>query len=269
MIHTSAVIDESTIIGKNVEIGPFVVIGKNVKLGDNVKILAHAYLEYCEIGEGTKIEPFATIGTAPQDLGYKGQETKAIIGKNCWIKEYVTIHRGAEEGTATIIGDKCLLMVGTHVAHNCILGDEVIMANLATIGGHVHVGFGAFLGGQCVFHQNVRIGEMAIISGASAARMDILPYTKSEGIPCIPHGINAIGLRRRGISKNDRDALHKAVRLLTSDNYNTSQALEIIDKEVEQNEYVKKLVEFVKTSKRGVTLKDKDAYHGSSTGKEN
>ena len=263
MIHKSAVIDESAIIGQNVEIGPNVVIGKDVKIGDNVKIMAGAYLEYCDIGEGTTISPFACIGTAPQDLGYKGEPTKAIIGKNCIIKEYVTVHRGAEEGTATVVGDKCLLMVGTHVAHNCVLENEVIMANLATIGGHVHVGFGAFLGGQSVFHQNVRIGEMAIISGASAARMDILPYTKSEGIPCIPHGINAIGLRRRGVSKDDRDALHKAVRLLRSPDYNTTQAIELIKKEVPMNKYVTNVIDFIKTSKRGVTLKNKDAYYAN------
>lgn len=263
MIHKSAVIDETAVIGKNVKIGPNVVIGKNVILNDNVEIIANAYLEYCEIGEGTVISPFAAIGTAPQDLGYKNEPTKAIIGKNCIIKEYVTVHRGAKEGTETVIGDKCLLMVGAHVAHNCVLENEVIMANQATIGGHVHIGFGCFLGGQSVFHQNIRIGEMSIISGASAARMDILPYTKSEGIPCIPHGINAIGLKRRGVSKEDRDALHTAIRLLTSPNYNTSQALEVIEKEVTKNQYVENVIEFIKTSKRGVTLKDKSAFYGT------
>lgn len=267
MIHESAVIDKSAVIGKNVEIGPYVVIGENVVLGDNVKIIANAYLEHCEIGEGTVISPFAAIGTAPQDLGYKGELTKAIIGKNCIIKEYVTVHRGAEEGTSTVVGDKCLLMVGTHVAHNCVLENEVIMANQATIGGHVHIGYGCFLGGQSVFHQNIRIGELSIVSGASAARMDILPYTKSEGIPCAPHGINAIGLRRRGFSKEDRDALHKAVRLLTSPKYNTTQAIEVIQKEMPQNKYVDNMIDFIKTSKRGVTLKSKAAF-GAMGGSE-
>lgn len=152
-------------------------------------------------------------------------------------------------------------MAYSHVAHNCELGDEVIFANAATIGGHVKVGFGAFLGGQSVFHQNIRIGEMAIISGASAARLDILPYCKAEGIPALPIGLNAIGLRRRGVDKASRDAIHKAIRILRSPDYNTTQALEVIENEVEKNEYVNKLVDFVKTSKRGVTLRFKDAYY--------
>ena len=263
MIHNSAVIDKSAIIGENVEIGANVVIGENVKLGDNVKIIANAYLEHCEIGTGTVISPFAAIGTPPQDLGYKNEPTKAVIGKNCLIKEYVTVNRASGEGNITKVGDKCLLMVSSHVAHNCVLGDEVIMANAATIGGHVHVGFGAFLGGLSVFHQNIRIGEMTIISGASAARMDIIPYAKAEGIPCIPLGINAIGLRRRNVSKEDRDELHKAVRILRSPDFNTTQAIEEIQKSVKQNDYVKKLIEFIQTSKRGVTLRNKGAYYGN------
>jgi len=263
-IHKTAIISDTAQIAEGVEIGPYAIIGEHTVLKKDVKVGAHAYLEYCEIGEGTVISPFAAIGTAPQDLGYKGQRTKSVIGSNCQIREYVTVNRATgEEGSATVVGDKCLLMAYAHVAHNCKLGNEVIMANSATIGGHVQVGFGAFLGGMSVFHQNIRIGEMAIISGASAARRDIPPYTNSEGIPSLIAGINAIGLKRRGVSAKEREEIRKAVKILKSTEFNTTQALDEIDKTVEQNEYVKKLTEFVRTSKRGVSIRGKESYHGN------
>ena len=228
MIDKRAIISDDAQIGQNVTIGANAVIGENVKIGDNVIIMPNAYLEHCEIGDGTLISPFASIGTAPQDLGYKGQPTKSIIGKNCIIKEYATVNRAATEGDATIVGDKCMLMTSTHVAHNCVLENEVIMANLATIGGHCHVGFGAFIGGMSVFHQNVRIGEMCIVSGFSAARMDVLPYCKGEGRPPIPHGINSIGLKRRGIPLETRENLKHALKILKSGEYLISVACTVI-----------------------------------------
>ena len=255
MIDKRAIISDDAQIGQNVTIGANAVIGENVKIGDNVIIMPNAYLEHCEIGDGTLISPFASIGTAPQDLGYKGQPTKSISGKNCIIKEYATVNRAATEGDATIVGDKCMLMTSTHVAHNCVLENEVIMANLATIGGHCHVGFGAFIGGMSVFHQNVRIGEMCIVSGFSAARMDVLPYCKGEGPPPIPHGINSIGLKRRGIPLETRENLKHALKILKSGEYLISVACDVIEQEVPQDEYVKKFVKFIRESKRGITLR--------------
>ena len=255
MIDKRAIISDDAQIGQNVTIGANAVIGENVKIGDNVIIMPNAYLEHCEIGDGTLISPFASIGSAPQDLGYKGQPTKSIIGKNCIIKEYATVNRAATEGDATIVGDKCMLMTSTHVAHNCVLENEVIMANLATIGGHCHVGFGAFIGGMSVFHQNVRIGEMCIVSGFSAARMDVLPYCKGEGRPPIPHGINSIGLKRRGIPLETRENLKHALKILKSGEYLISVACDVIEQEVPQDEYVKKFVKFIRESKRGITLR--------------
>ena len=260
-IHPTAVIDETAQIAQDVEIGAYTIIGKNVVIESGCKIAENANIQYAHIGKNTRISPFASIGGEPQDLGYKGELTGVIIGENCWIREFATVNRASGEGN-TIIGNNCLLMAYTHVAHNCVLGDNVIMANAATLGGHCHVGFGAFLGGMSVFHQNLRIGDMAIISGASASRMDIIPYCKAEGIPCLPVGLNAIGLRRKGVDKDSRDAIHKAIRILRSEQYNTTQALEVIEGEFKGNEYVDKLVEFVRTSKRGCTLRDKAAYHG-------
>lgn len=255
MIHNTAIIHKSAQIADGVEIGPNVVIGENVKLESGVKILANAYLEYCEIGEGTIINPFASIGTAPQDLSYKGEPTRAIVGKNCLIKENVTINRGANSGDLTTrVGNKCLLMVGSHVAHNCQLSDEVILANLVTLGGHIQVGFGAFIGGMSVFHQNIRIGEMTILGGFSGARQDVLPYSKYDGRVATPLGLNVVALKRRGVSQEERNVLNEAFKILTSPDFNTTQAIEEINNKGLINEHVKKMLEFVKSSKRGVAL---------------
>lgn len=256
MIDKTAIIDESAIIAEDAIIGPNVVIGKNVKIGERTRVIANAYIEYAEIGEDCTISPFSTIGSEPQDLGYKGEETKVVIGNGTIIKENVTIHRGAACGDFTTrIGNKCLLMVGSHVAHNCVLEDEVILANLVTLGGHIHVGFGAFVGGMSVFHQNIRIGKMAIISGFSAARQDILPFSKGEGRPPVARGLNVVALKRRGYSMADIDVARSAFKYLISPEYNTTQAIEKIREEGKVNSIVEEMIEFVQTSKRGVTLK--------------
>lgn len=263
-IHKTAIIDETAKIAEGVEIGAHVIIGKDVILEKGVSIGANAFVEYAHIGENTKISPFVSIGGEPQDLGYKGEKTGVIIGKNCWIREFATVNRASGEGTYTKVGDNCLLMAYAHVAHNCVVEDSVIMANAATIGGHVHVGFGAWLGGMSLFHQNVRVGEMSIMSGGAATRLDILPYSKYEGKPANLMGINAIGLRRKGVSKDSIAAIHKAIRFLKSPEYNTTQAIEKIREEIQDNEYVDKMIEFLKTTKRGVGLKIKksDLYQG-------
>jgi UDP-N-acetylglucosamine acyltransferase len=254
-IHKTAIIAEGTIIPSSCEIGPNVVIGENVVLGENVKIIANAYLEYCEIGDGTIIYPFASIGTAPQDLSYKGQKTKAVIGKNCIIKEYVTINRAAgEDGAITKVGDKCLFMASSHVAHNCVVEDEVIFANLATIGGHCHVCKGAFLGGMSVYHQNVRIGEYVIISGFSAARMDIPPFAKADGRPAILHGPNTIGLKRRGFTPQERKNIKEAYRQIQSRKKILSEVLQDIENQFSDDKNVMRIVNFIRESKRGIYL---------------
>ena len=254
MIDNRAIISKDAQIGNNCEIGPNAYIGENVILGDNVKVCANAYIEHSTIGEGTIISPFASVGTPPQDLGYKNEPTKVIVGKNCQIREYATIHRASGEGKSTVIGDKCLLMVSSHVAHNCVLDDEVILANLVTLGGHIKVGFGAFVGGMSVFHQNIRIGKMSIVSGFSAARQDILPFSKGEGRPPVPRALNVVALKRRGVALEDRTNLNKAFKILISPDLNTTQALDKIKSEVQNNKYIEELIEFVQTSKRGVTL---------------
>ena len=255
-IHPSAVIHPTAEISEGVIIGPNVVIGEGVKIGKDTRIIANAYIEYAEIGERCTVSPFSTIGSEPQDLCYKGESTKVVIGDDTIIKENVTIHRGAACGDFTTrIGNKCLLMVGSHVAHNCVLADQVILANLVTLGGHVHVGFGAFVGGMSVFHQNIRIGDMAIISGFSASRQDILPYSKGEGRPPVPRGLNVVALKRRGVSQEVRNNMNLAFKYLISEELNTTQAIEKIKAEIPMNEYIEKMIEFIQSSKRGVLLK--------------
>ena len=269
MIDKTAIVHSSAKIADDAIIGPNVVIGENVIIGSKTRVIANAYIEHAEIGERCTISPFATIGSEPQDLGYKGEPTKVVIGDDTIIKENVTIHRGAACGdNTTRIGNKCLLMVGSHVAHNCVLEDQVILANLVTLGGHVHVGFGAFVGGMSVFHQNIRIGKMAIVSGFSAARQDILPYSKGEGRPPIPSGLNVVALKRRGFSQEDRTAANEAFKLLISKEYNTTQAIEKIRAEIPSNQLIEDMIEFVKTSKRGVTLKSHKTGHQSLESEE-
>lgn len=251
-IHSSAIIDKTAIIPDSVKIMPNVVIGENVVLGDNVVIYPGAYLEYCEIGDGTVVSPYASIGTAPQDLGYKNELTKTIIGKNCQIREYVTVNRASGEGNSTIVGDNCLLMTSSHVAHNCHVGNNVILANLATLAGHVEVGDFAFLGGTTVVHQNCRIGEMTIVSGFSGTRQDIPPFAKTAGRPTAVVGLNVIGLRRRGLDSNQRLELKRAFYDFWFSNLNTKQAIAKVKEEITGNPYVDRLVEFMETSKRGV-----------------
>ena len=256
-IHKMAIIADDAIIPESCEIGPYVTIGKGVKLGENVKIASHANLEYCTIGDDTVISPYASIGTEPQDLSYKGQKTSVEVGKGCLIKENVTINRAAgEEGAVTKIGNKVMLMVGAHVAHNCVVEDEAIFANLATIGGYVHVGKCAFLGGMSVYHQNIRIGEYVIISGFSASRMDILPFVKAGGCPAVMHGANIIGLRRHGFSLQERKNIQNVIKAVCERKYLLSDVANRLEEEFSDDKNVLKIVEFIRTSKRGIYLKN-------------
>lgn len=255
MIHSTAIIDKTAIVPKSCQIGPNSIIGENVKLGENVKILANAYLEHCEIGDNCFIAPFASIGTPPQDYGYKGEETKTVIGKNSIIREYATINRASGEGNITKIGDNCMIMTSAHVAHNCEIADNVILANLVTLAGHIHVGQCAFVGGMSVFHQHVRIGEYCIVSGASAARQDILPYSKSAGHPVAPHGINSVGLKRRGFTLEQRTRLKNAFKILEHSGLPFSKAVDKVEAEIENDEYIVKLINFIRTSERGISGK--------------
>jgi len=252
-IHPSAVIDKSAVIEDGVKIHPYVVIGPNTKIGAGTEIFPQAYIEHCEIGNNCKISSGAILGTPPQDISYKGEPTKAIIGNGCLIREHVTINRASGEGNITTVGNDCMIMTGAHIAHNCTVGNNVVIANIALLAGHLQVGDYTFIGGSTVFHQFVRIGEMTIVGGFTGARQDLPPYAKIDGRPGRVVGINSIGLKRRGVVLEDRTKIKKAFNYLWFSDLNTNQAIEKIREEIPSNKYIDNLIEFILTSKRGVT----------------
>jgi len=187
------------------------------------------------------------------------------LSSSIFIKEYVTINRGAgDDGAITKVGDKCLFMASSHVAHNCVVDDEAIFANLATIGGHVHVGKGAFLGGMSVYHQNIRIGEYVIVSGFAGARMDIPPFAKAGGYPASLYGANVVGLKRRGFSREELANIRNAYKLIQARKTTLTNVANQLEEEYQNDKNIMRLVEFIRTSKRGIYL----GRFGESSGSE-
>ena len=217
-IHKSSILDKKTKIGKNIKIGPYCTIGPNVKIGDNVKIYSHVNIDgYTIIGNGTQIFSFASIGTIPQDLKYKGEKSKLVIGSNNIIREHVTMNPGTKGGgLITKVGNNCLFMVGAHVAHDCIIGNNVVMANNATLAGHVCIDDFAILGGLSAVHQFVRIGKHAMVGGMSGVEHDVIPYGSVIGDRAFLSGLNIIGLKRRGFNRKEIHDLRTAFRLIFS-----------------------------------------------------
>lgn len=251
-IHSTAIIGKNVEIGVGNTIGPFVVIEDGVKIGSHNKVLAGAYLARgTEIGNYNVIHMRAVIGHEPQDLTYKDEATFAKIGNHNQIREFVTIHRGTKEGTATVLGDSNFLMAYCHIAHNCHLGNHIIMVNQASLTGHCIVEDRAFLSGMTGFHQFTRIGTLAMVSALSAINKDIPPYVICGGRPAVAQGINVVGMRRAGIGLEVRTAIKEAYRLLYRSGKNVSQALKIIKQKLKSKE-VAHMVEFIEASKRGI-----------------
>jgi len=245
-------------IGKNVTIGPFCVIGENVSIGhDSVIHNNSVIVGNTTIGSNAEIFPFSSIGSKPQDLKYKGEKTFLRIGKNVRIREHVTINPGTEGGgKITIIGDNCLLMVGTHIAHDCRVGDNVIFANNATLGGHVEIGDNAVIGGLSAIHQFVRIGEGAMIGGMSGVTSDVIPFGSVMGNRAKLSGLNLIGLKRSNIKKEEIQNLRQIYRdLFKSSEKNFKQRLKEINIMNNNNQCVLKLLDFLnKDSSRSFCL---------------
>ena len=197
-IHQTAIVHPKAKIGQNVKIGPYCIVGENVTLGDCVNLHSHVHIEGITcIGENTTIFPFAAIGFPPQDLKYNGEKSSVLIGKNNTIREHVTIHSGTKLGRMeTVTGDSCLFMVGSHIAHDCIVGNNVVMANNATLAGHVVIEDNVIIGGLAAVHQFVRIGRYSIIGGVSAVVNDVIPYASVAGDRAKLLGVNTRGLRR-------------------------------------------------------------------------
>jgi len=215
-IHPTALVERGARLGEGVSIGPYCVVGGEVSLGDEVTLLAHVVVAgRTEIGAGTTIFPFASIGHRPQDLKYRGEPSRLVIGRNNTIRESVTMSPGTEGGgMVTRVGDGCLFMAGSHVAHDCTIGDGVIMANNATLAGHVMVGDWAVLGGLCGVHQFVRIGTLAMVGGLSGVELDVIPYGSVIGNRAWLAGLNLVGLKRRGVGREEIHALRQAYQEL-------------------------------------------------------
>ena len=217
-IHPTAIIEDGASIGVDVKIGPYCFIGSNVVLADRINLGSHVVISgLTQIGEGTHIFPFASIGHNPQDLKYKGEPSRLEIGCNNVIREHVTMNPGTQGGgLLTKVGDDCLFMVASHIAHDCTVGDNVILVNNATLGGHVKIGDFAIIGGLAAVHQFVRIGRHSMIGGCSGVENDVVPYGSIVGNRGYLSGLNLVGLKRRGFSRDIIHDLRRAYRLLFS-----------------------------------------------------
>ena len=253
MIHPTAIVEEGAVVGKNVTIEPYAIIKGTVTLEEGVTIKSHAYIEgHTTIGQGSTIWPGASIGTKTQDLKFRGEKTYVVIGKNCEIREFVTINSSAGEGTTVRIGDNCLIMAYCHIAHNCTVGNNVIMSNNATLAGHVTVGDYAIIGGLTPVHQFSRIGSFAMVGGMSRITHDIPPFTIGGGIPYRFGGLNLVGLKRHGMPLETRQLLSRAFRFIYRSGMPFEEALQKIEQEIPQIPEVIHFLHFCRSSSRGL-----------------
>ncbi len=251
MIHSSSVIDKKAKISKNVKIGPFCYIGPKVKLAENVELASNVHIEGdTTIGNNTKIFPFASIGTQPQDLKFKNEENSLSIGKNNIIREYVTINPGTEGGgSKTIIGDNCLFMISSHVAHDCNIGNNVIIANNVPLGGHVTIEDSVVIGGNSAVQQFTRIGRLAMIGGMTGVLKDVIPFGLSIGNRNYLQGLNLIGLRRKKYENKKIMGLDKAYKEIFSSK-NLHENLSKINGIYKDNELVAEVIKFIEQDKK-------------------
>lgn len=256
MIDPRAVIHEGAQLGEGVEVGPFAVIGPHVRLGQGSTVGSHAVVDgHTTVGEGCRIFPFASVGTVPQDLKYRGEPTTLEVGDRTVVREFTTVNIGTEGGGgATRVGSDCLLMAYSHVAHDCVLGNRVILANAATLAGHVTVEDCAGIGGLTAVHQFVRIGEHAYVGGCSAIVMDVPPYCTASGNRAKLYGFNLVGLKRRGFTEEALKDLRRAYRTIFRSKETLHHALDTVrgSPEYERPE-VRKFIDFIARSERGVT----------------
>jgi UDP-N-acetylglucosamine acyltransferase len=258
LIHPTAVVEDGAEIADNVVIGPYSVVSKGVVLEDGVVVKAHVYLDgNTRIGQNSVIWPGAVIGTKPQDLKYKGETTYVNIGPKCEIRECVTINSSCGEGSVVSLGQGCLIMAYSHIAHNCELGNGVIMANNATLAGHVIVEDCAVIGGLSAVHQFARVGKMSMVGGMSRVSKDVLPYSLGAGSPFRVAGLNRVGLQRRGVPFPTRMALAKAFRLIYRSGFTLEEALLAIERDIENLPEVQHVIEFCRSTKRGLIIDDR------------
>ena len=248
IIHPTAIVEEGVQLGENVKIGPYCVVGPDVVLGDNVELRSHVCVGgRTTIGENTKVFPFASLGQETPDLKYHGEPSELHIGKNCSIREYVTMNPGTEVGgMKTIVGDYCLFMPSSHVAHDCIVGDHVIMANSAALGGHVQVGDYVVIGGLAAVHQFVRIGSYAVIGGMCGIGSDIIPFGRARGEKGFLAGLNLVGLERQGFDKAQIKILQRAFNELFGEEGTFEQRLLDVEENYSNIQEIMDIVSFAR-----------------------
>ncbi|MCG2758142.1 MAG: acyl-ACP--UDP-N-acetylglucosamine O-acyltransferase [Desulfobacteraceae bacterium] len=255
MIHATAIIDSKAELDSSVEVGPYSIIGENVLIGAETIIGPHVVIEpYVTIGPECHIFQYAAIGAIPQSLKFEGEKTYVNIGRKTIIREFVTIHRGTKFGGGiTEVGEENFLMAYTHIAHDCKIGQKVVLSNNATLAGHITIGDHATIGGLVAIHQFVRIGEYAFVGGKSAVVKDIPPYVIAAGDRAILHGLNSVGLKRSGFSQKKLTLLKKTYRIIFRIGLTMNEAIERVRAEVEQIPEVVNFIDFIKSSQRGIT----------------
>jgi UDP-N-acetylglucosamine acyltransferase len=255
-IDPTARIEPGAVIGENVTIGPYCVIGPHVQIGDRCKLIAHVHIAgHTTIGPRSVLYPFASLGTPPQSIKYRGGPTRLVIGADCDIREGVTVNTGTEDDRGvTEIGDRCWLMVGSHVGHDCKVGNDVIFANNVVLGGHVTIGDFAVFGGQAAVRQFVRIGEGAMVVGLSGVRADVIPFGLVQGPLAHLIGLNVVGMRRRGATKADIHRLRKAYEMMFFGRGNFRERLDQVAAENGADPLVAKVIAFIRSGSRPLTM---------------
>lgn len=268
MIDPTARVAEGARIGEGVEIGPYCIVGPQVELGEGVRLIAHVHVTgVTTIGAGTIVYPFASLGTPPQSVHYRGGATQLVIGPRCELREGVTINTGTESGGGlTSVGERCLFMVGSHVGHDCHVGDGVTLANNAVLGGHVTVGDNAFLGGHAAVHQYVRIGEGVMLAGLSGASRDIIPFGYALGQIADVVGLNVVGLRRRGATRADLHRLRRAYRALFLGGGLFADRIGAVARDFAKDPLVGKIVAFVRAGGKRPLMLARGQHGGDEDG---
>lgn len=253
-IDPTALVHPTAELDAGVSVGPYAVIGEGVRIGKGTRIDSHVVIDkWTTIGEKNSVYPFVSMGADPQDVGYKGEKTEVIIGDNNVFREFVTVHRATtKEERKTICGSNSLFMNYVHIAHDCRLGDNIIMANSATLAGHVSIDDHAIIGGLVAIHQHVRIGAFCIIGGASAVSKDIPPYVMAVGNRATLYGLNKIGLRRKGFSKEELEEIKEAYHIIFKSSLALSDAAKALQKALPDSVHAKRFLDFIRSSRRGI-----------------
>lgn len=251
-IHPTAIVEHGAMLGEGVRIGPWCRVSADARLGDGVELKSHVVIEgRTTIGERTTVYPFAVLGGPPQHLGYRGEDTSLIIGSDCVIREHATANTGTVGGRGeTVIGDRCFLMTGAHVAHDCVVGSNVIFANNATLGGHVVIEDYVFLGGLCAIHQFCRVGAYAFIGGCAAVPTDVIPYGSANGNHATLAGLNLVGMKRRGMARAAIHNVRAAFRMLFAEEDSFQERVERVAETYAQSEEVMRIVKFIREDTR-------------------